>query len=119
MNAAVKSIKEVIVSGEGDTKVVAFSTALGNVQKQILKDIPDVTLRIEPQAVTVLSAEEKSYTERFFFFFMPRERKKYVVKLCITVEILQIDAETIDFKAVREASPDIVDIPFVSKRLTK
>jgi uncharacterized protein (TIGR03578 family) len=48
---------------------------LANVQGAVLKSTGNILLRIEPQDVSVLKAEEKITKEKFLFFFLPRERK--------------------------------------------
>uniref|UniRef100_UPI00403F22AE DUF4312 family protein n=1 Tax=Candidatus Enterococcus willemsii TaxID=1857215 RepID=UPI00403F22AE len=112
----VKSTQKVIVTGEGNSEVAAFSSALGRVQSQMLKESSDVTLRIQPKAVTVLSATKKSYTERFLFFFLPREKVTYSVKLQIEVELLSIDMKMIDFKEQGEQARNF-NIPFFSQKM--
>lgn len=49
----------VTVSGNGNTKQAAFSSALNNIQKTILKDNEQVILRIEPVDVKLINAEKK------------------------------------------------------------
>lgn len=47
------------VEGKGDSKAKAFASALANVQGAVLKSTGNILLRIEPQDVSVLKAEEK------------------------------------------------------------
>ncbi|MGM0212511.1 DUF4312 family protein [Enterococcus sp. AZ109] len=117
MNTTEKKIQKIIVSGKGDTKAAAFSDGLSQVQKKVLKGTSDVILRIEPKSVAVLAAEEQRYTERFLFFFLPREQVNYEVKLEIEVELLMIDMASVPFEQVNQAAPDAVNIPFLSKKM--
>ncbi|MGG5316653.1 DUF4312 family protein [Enterococcus sp. AZ072] len=117
MNTTEKKQQIITVNGRGETKAAAFSDALNQVQKQVLKGTSDVILRIEPKSVTVLSAEEQKYTERFLFFFFPRERVNYSVKLDVEVELLMIDMASVPFEPVAQAAPDAVNVPFLSKKV--
>ncbi|MEB6334166.1 DUF4312 family protein [Serratia rhizosphaerae] len=87
----------VTVAGKGDTKAKAFASALANVQGAVLKSTSNILLRIEPQDVSVLSAEEKITKERFLFFFLPRERKSYAVSLEVTINVTVINTEKVVF----------------------
>lgn len=85
------------VEGKGDSKAKAFASALANVQGTVLKSTSNILLRIEPQDVSVLKAEEKITKEKFLFFFLPRERKIYTVALEITVNVTMINTEKVVF----------------------
>ncbi|WP_127959833.1 DUF4312 family protein [Serratia microhaemolytica] len=85
------------VEGKGDSKAKAFAVALAGVQGAVLKSTNNILLRIEPQDVRVLKAEEKTIKERFLFFFLPRERKSYSVSLEITVNVTIINTEKVVF----------------------
>ncbi|RJF54248.1 DUF4312 family protein [Serratia inhibens] len=85
------------VEGKGDSKAKAFASALANVQGTVLKSTSNILLRIEPQDVSVLKAEEKITKEKFLFFFLPRERKVYTVTLEITVNVTMINTEKVVF----------------------
>ncbi|CAI1593002.1 Uncharacterised protein [Serratia quinivorans] len=85
------------VEGKGDSKAKAFASALANVQGAVLKSTSNILLRIEPQDVSVLKAEEKITKEKFLFFFLPRERKNYSVTLEITVNVTIINTEKVVF----------------------
>ncbi|MDT3252914.1 DUF4312 family protein [Serratia sp. root2] len=85
------------VEGKGDSKAKAFASALANVQGTVLKSTSNILLRIEPQDVSILKAEEKITKEKFLFFFLPRERKVYTVTLEITVSVTMINTEKVVF----------------------
>lgn len=87
------------VEGKGDSKAKAFAAALASVQGIILKSTSNVLLRIEPQDVKIIKAEEKTTKEKFLFFFLPRERKVYSVSLEITVNVTIINTEKVVFVA--------------------
>ncbi|WP_404821605.1 DUF4312 family protein [Musicola paradisiaca] len=57
------------VSGSGDSKAKAFSDALSRVQSTLLRATDKVLLRIEPQDVKVLRAQEQVKTKNFCSFF--------------------------------------------------
>ncbi|MDH6363215.1 uncharacterized protein (TIGR03578 family) [Enterococcus sp. PF1-24] len=113
-----KKNKVVRVKGRAETKAAAISDGLTKIQKTILKEHPDqVILRIEPKSVEVLSAKEVCYTEKFLFFFMPRERISYEVELQVTTEMLMIQAEALAFEKSSEHEATSIRIPFTSKRI--
>ena len=84
------------VEGKGDSKAKAFASALANVQGAVLKSTNNILLRIEPQDVSVVKAEEK-ITKEISFLLLPRERKRYAVSLEITVNVTIINTEKVVF----------------------
>lgn len=117
MGVTVKSEQTVNVSGTGENKAAAFSDALNHVQKEILKQSSDIILRIEPNDVTIISAEERTYTERFLFFFLPRKRKTYHVKLSVHVAVMKIDLQAVEFTSNETQAPDTINVPFLTKKV--
>lgn len=116
MNVLDKEKSSVTVTGKGKNRKEVFADALSNVQKQITKYADNVPVRIEPDTITILSAEEKSYTERFLFFFFPRKKAEYKLKLKIDVEISSIDINSVDFREIDETKPKLSKFIF-SKRI--
>jgi len=87
----------VTVSGKGDTKGKAFADALSRVQSTVLRSTNKILLRIEPQDVQVIRAQESVRKEKFLFFFLARERRTYSVELEITVNVTVIDTDKVQF----------------------
>lgn len=85
------------VEGKGENKAAAFSSALSQVQRTVLKSTKNVLLRIEPQDIKIITAEEKVTKEKFLFFFLSRERKNYYVALDIIVDLTFINTEQVVF----------------------
>lgn len=85
------------VEGKGENKAAAFSAALSQVQRTVLKSTNNILLRIEPQDVKVITAEETVRKEKFLFFFLARERKSYYVVLDITVNMTAIETDKVVF----------------------
>ncbi|ACS86921.1 MULTISPECIES: DUF4312 family protein [Musicola] len=85
------------VSGSGDSKAKAFSDALSRVQSTLLRATDKVLLRIEPQDVKVLRAQEQVKNEKFLFFFLARQRRYYRVELEITVSVTAINTQSVTF----------------------
>ncbi|WP_336748557.1 DUF4312 family protein [Pantoea vagans] len=92
-------VTQVTVEGKGDTKVKAFADALSRVQNQVLRATQKILLRIEPQDVRVLRAQESVRTEKFLFFFLARQRRSFSVTLEITVSVTVFDTEQVTFTA--------------------
>lgn len=107
--------QKVIVSGKGDSKQHAFAGALSEIQKKLMQQ-SEVLLRVEPLKVDVLKAEEKSYTERFLFFFFPRKRTSYEVELAVTVSVTEIELADVPFTPLETADPNGIGVSFVSKK---
>ena len=85
------------VEGKGENKAAAFSAALSQVQRTVLKSTNNILLRIEPQDVKVITAEETVRKEKFLFFFLARERKSYYLVLDITVNMTAIETDKVVF----------------------
>ena len=92
-------VTQVTVGGKGDTKAKAFADALSRVQNQVLHTTQKILLRIEPQDVRVLRAQESVKTEKFLFFFLARQRRSFSVTLEITVSVTVFDTERVTFTA--------------------
>jgi len=102
MKEVVPMVQEVIkdqvqVAGTGYDKDQAISNALANIQKKVIAKHGKIILRIEPLGVVIIKADEIVYTERFFFFFLPRKRKRYEITLAVSVDLSFIDTEKIEF----------------------
>ncbi|MDU6409582.1 MAG: DUF4312 family protein [Yersiniaceae bacterium] len=85
------------VQGKGETKAAAFSAALSQVQQAVMRSTENILLRIEPQDLRVIKAEEKITREKFLFFFLPREKRHYQVLLEITVNVTAINTGQVTF----------------------
>ncbi len=90
----------ITVNGKGATRQQAFAAALSQVQPSLLKESPKVMLRIEPVEVEVIEAEESVRVEKFLFFFLPRQRHEYRVRLAITVRVTSLDTDKVTFTRV-------------------
>ncbi len=88
------------VRGKGDSKSKAFADALSRVQSAVLAAEKKVLLRIEPQEVAVVQAQQRVTREKFFFFFLARERSQFQVELAITVNVTAIDPEQVAFSVI-------------------
>jgi len=96
---------KVRIEGKGDSKERALNTALGNIQKKVMKDYKgNMIIRIEPVNVDVIEAMETSYIERFLFVFAPRKRSKYRVVLDVDVKLFLLDVEEIRFETVEQGN---------------
>ncbi|MGC8400190.1 DUF4312 family protein [Enterobacter mori] len=88
------------VKGKGDAKARAFADALNHVQAAVMKASPHILLRIEPQDVQVVQAQE-AVRKAFLFFFLRRERRTYSVELDVTVNVTAINLDQVDFVTQR------------------
>lgn len=106
----------VTVEGKGDSKQHAFASALGEIQKKMMQE-SEVILRIEPLEVEVVKAIEKTYKERFLFFFFPRIRTSYHVELAVTVSVTTLKVDEVTFTQEMTGDPDGIKIPILSKKI--
>ncbi|OTA20573.1 cytoplasmic protein [Xenorhabdus beddingii] len=86
------------VSGSGDSRQKAIADALNAVQRTVLQGSSHIILRIEPKDVAIVSATRQVTTEKFLFFFLPRQREHYSVVLDVTVNVTLLDVESIHFE---------------------
>lgn len=107
---------KIVVDGKGDSKQHAFASALGDIQKKMMKQ-SEVILRIEPLEVTVLSAQENQVKERFLFFFFPRKRITFHVELEVLVKVTTLAVEEVNFEQREMADPDGIQLPIISKKI--
>ncbi|MCH3669361.1 DUF4312 family protein, partial [Enterococcus faecium] len=91
-------------------------SALAEIQNKIMEQ-SNVLLRIEPVNVDILKAVENKYTERFLFFFFPRQRISYEVELSVTVAVTEIKLADISFSQQMTEDPNGIAIPFVTKKI--
>lgn len=85
------------VKGKGEVKARAFADALNQVQGAVMKASPHILLRIEPQDVVVVQAQEAVRKEAFLFFFLHRERRTFSVELDVTVKVSALNLDNVDF----------------------
>ncbi|MEY8458379.1 DUF4312 family protein [Lactococcus ileimucosae] len=106
--------RRVVVEGKGNSKKAAFASALNKIQGEIIKNNEDVLLRIEPNDIRVLKAQKREWTEKFFFFFMPRQKEEYQVTLEVLVDLQIIEMATVNFTETRQEVQGI-KIPIINK----
>ncbi|MFS0780408.1 DUF4312 family protein [Bacillus sp. 1P06AnD] len=97
-----KQTTVITVSAAGHTKEQAFSAALGQIQRNVLKEQDDMVIRIEPLDVRVVEAIEETYTERFLLLLFPRKRSKYKVTLEVKVELVLLEVNKVAFEARKQ-----------------
>ena len=92
------------LSGFGETQEEAFNKIFSQIKPQIAKEIKELVVRIEPKDVAVISAKEKSYTERLFGVFFPRTRKRFELEVLVTVNLGLLDLSKVHFEQEQEQS---------------
>ncbi|MDR2976378.1 MAG: DUF4312 family protein [Streptococcaceae bacterium] len=111
-----ESSQKVIVEGSGKSKKDAFAAALNQIQAQIIKNTEDTVLRIEPLNINVLEAEERVWTEKFLFFFLPRQKQEFRVKLEVEVQCTRVSLGEISF-TVTNGEANAIRIPLINKTI--
>ncbi|PCS01519.1 DUF4312 family protein [Lactococcus fujiensis] len=112
----IKTVEKVIVSGTGKSKNEAFAAALNQIQTEILKNTNDVILRIEPEEIKIIKAEEKVWREKFLFFFFPRTRSEFSIKLEAQVQCARLLLNDIEFE-INNENPEGIKIPLINKTI--
>lgn len=110
-----EKIQTLRLVGTGKNKQQAFASAFSQIQKDLVKDESKVKVRIEPVEVSLVSALQESYTEKFLFFFFPRKRVNYSVTIDVKVKVTDIDISALDFEAKTLPSPDKINLPHFGK----
>jgi len=92
--------------GVGNTKEEAINDIFAQVQPQVGKEIKQPILHIELKSMELLLAHEKIYTERLFGLFLNRRRKRYELRVKLTVDLKVIELTKIIFETeVEKLSP--------------
>ena len=102
MGLAKVEVRKVVVEGKGESRTAAFASALSSIQKKLMKDSEDVTLKLSPIDIEVISAKHRVSKEKFMFFFFPREKHHYEVSLNVTVEQTYVPIDTVEFDEYHE-----------------
>lgn len=109
-NYQVQQQMTVTVSGSGESAEAATAAALAQISKQVGQ--PDeLVFQITPQSITVTKAEKQVYTERFLWFFLPRERTNYQMTLAVDVAVKLLNLQAIPFHEQRVQAPDNMPLP--------
>jgi len=85
------------VSGKGSTKAQAFADALSRIQRTVIAGSNRVLLRIEPKDISVIEAQQIRRIEKFLFFFLPKERNRFLVTLDVIVTMTEVDLDQVNF----------------------
>lgn len=88
--------------GQGKSKEAAFHHVFSQLKTHVVRELPDLVLRMEPRGVKVLSATQTTYTERFLGLFFPRVRTRYEITVEVTMELKTISLADIEFTEQRE-----------------
>ncbi|MTD38351.1 DUF4312 family protein [Erwinia sp. CPCC 100877] len=118
-NVTVQKSQVIRVEGTGKAKNLAFANALNQIHNCVLKEKKDVIVRIEPQNIQIVKAEQETFTERFLFFFLPRTRVNYRVLLDVEVAITLVEMDALDFEEKAVADPHGLPLSFNKKNRQK
>ena len=84
-NSLVETEVTITLSATGKSKDDAMGKIFSNLRKDIYKKVSGIVIQMEPKDVFIDKVDEKKYTERFMFLFMPREKEE--VKLTATIVV--------------------------------
>lgn len=75
----------ITLSATGKSKDDAAGKIFSDLKREIYKKVSGIVIQMEPKDVFIDKVDEKKYTERFLFLFMPREKK--IVKLTASIVV--------------------------------
>lgn len=96
--------KQVLVTGKASDKKQAFVNALNKIAKKVVSEEPNLVFKVEPDTFEIEELKEISKKEYFLFFFFPRIRKTYKVRLKVTVRIKMANIAKVECQKV---NPDV------------
>lgn len=94
--------RHVLVSGKGKTKKEAFAEAINQIANKVSAEETDLVFKIEPQSFEVGELKEINEKEHFLFFFFPRYRKSYEVKIDALLHLEYIAIENVDSQSIEK-----------------
>ncbi|MCL5039265.1 MAG: DUF4312 family protein [Firmicutes bacterium] len=87
---AVKEI-QLTLEKDGRTKEEALSRVFHDLRQEIYGMVPGSLIYMEPLEVKIENISVETWTERFLWVFMPRERRRYILKVRLTVLVKYVD----------------------------
>jgi uncharacterized protein (TIGR03578 family) len=87
-NALVSLSKEVSITGSSTkSQEDAVNNAFSHMRSEVSKIVQDPILSIKPSKVFIKESIERDIKERFFFLFLPRIKKEYVITLSVVIDL--------------------------------
>ena len=80
----------ITLSATGKSKDDAVGKIFANLKKEIYKKVSGILIQMEPKDVFIDKIDEKEYTEKFLFLFMPRKKKEVRLTASIVVNVKYI-----------------------------
>lgn len=80
-------IKEIplVLKKDGRTKEEALAGIFQELRQEIYRMVPGTLIYMEPLEVKIEKALVESWTERFLWVLMPRQKRKYVLTVRVVV----------------------------------
>ena len=87
-----KQVQEtVIITAQGKSKEDAIGKIFNMLRGQIFDKINRPIVHMNTEEVYIEKLEERKYTEKFLFLFMPREKFEFTITAKIVVDVKYID----------------------------
>lgn len=90
------------LDGCGDSEEQALQALFQKIRPALDTRNTELFLQIEPQAIEIVDAVQRTYTERFLGILFPRRRKKYEITAKITVRIRSFSKQEIVYRQEEE-----------------
>lgn len=91
INSLIYEKREFILTGIGKNTRDAYEKIFSQFKAEVYNQVKGVLLQMEPEEVHLISIDEKKYTEKFLFLFLPREKQEITVKVKLIVSIKYIE----------------------------
>ena len=87
-----QKLETVTITATGKTKEETIGKIFNMLRAQIFDKIKLPVVYMNTEEVYLESIEEKKYTEKFLFLFMPREKSEFTItaKIVVDVKYIQI-----------------------------
>lgn len=79
------------LTAEGKSKEDAVDNIFALLRKNMYKEVPGPLIHMEPSEFYIDDIEVKKFTEKFMFFFMPREKEEIKLTATIVVNVRYLE----------------------------
>lgn len=81
----------VVITAKGKSKEDTIGKIFNMLRGQIFEKVNRPIVHMNTEEVYIESVDERKYTERFMFIFMPREKSEFTITAKIVVDVKYIE----------------------------
>lgn len=82
--------EEVTITAQGKSKEDAIGKIFNMLRGEIFEKVKHPIVHMNTEEVYIEKLDEKKYTEKFLFLFMPREKSEFTITARIVVDVKYI-----------------------------